>query len=331
MSEQLTARERVQAALHGEALDHPPVSLWRHFPERDQSAADLALATLEWQQQFQLDFIKLMPPGDYATIDWGAVSEFQGAPGGTRTTTHYPVSAPEDWSAIKPVPATAGFNAHVVETCRLVRQALGPDIPILQTVFSPLTIAHKLSAGRVLDHLRSDPDAVLSALEVIRDVTVELTKASLAAGASGVFFASQCATSDMLTPEEYAIFGTPFDLPVLAAAIDNSEFTLVHIHGTNAFFDVLAEYPAHALNWHDRRVGPAIPTALSAHPAKAAVAGIDEHGIASMTPDDVRAQVLDARASAGDRRLLIGTGCVALVATPAANIRAAVAAARETR
>ncbi len=38
---QMTPRERVLAALAGHDVDHPPVSLWQHFPERDQSAAAL--------------------------------------------------------------------------------------------------------------------------------------------------------------------------------------------------------------------------------------------------------------------------------------------------
>lgn len=331
MTAQMTARERVQAALRGADLDYPPVSLWRHFPERDQTAADLAAATLEWQQPYRFDFVKLMPPGDYPTIDWGATSEFRGAPGGTRTTTRFPVSAPDDWMAITPVRADRGFNGQVVDACRLVRQALGPDTPILQTVFSPLTIAHKLSAGRVLAHLRTHPDVVHAALAVIRDVTVALTQASLRAGADGIFFASQCATADMTTRDEYAAFGTPYDLPVLRAAAEASECTLVHIHGANAYFDVLAGYPGHALNWHDRRVGPSIATMLRDWPDKAAVAGIDEHGIATMMPEQVGEQVREARAAADDRRLLVGPGCVILVATPHANIAAAVDTARRPR
>jgi uroporphyrinogen decarboxylase len=58
------------------------------------------------------------------------------------------------------------------------------------------------------------------------------------------------------------------------------------------------------------------------------VAGIDEKGIAGMTPAEVAAQVQDAREASGDRRLLVGPGCVILVATPEANLQAAVAAAR---
>jgi uroporphyrinogen decarboxylase len=325
---EMTCRERVLAALAGRDVDRPPVSLWQHFPERDQSASALTAATVAWQETLGLDFIKLMPPGDYATIDWGLRSEYRGAPGGTRDPIYHPITTVDDWSSIRPLNVGDGFVAAVVRTCALVREALGPVIPILQTIFSPLTIASKLSDGRVIEHLRSHPDVVHEALAVIADVTAGVTRASLAAGASGVFFASQCASARVTTREEYDEFGVAYDLPVVHAAAEaGSEFTLIHAHGADTFFDVLAGYPAHAVNWHDRRTGPDIPTMLQDYPERSAVAGIDEHGIATMSADDVRAQVADARASTGDRRLLIGPGCVILVATPAANLRAAVAAA----
>lgn len=325
----MTARERVLAALRDDEVDQVPVSLWQHFPERDQSAEALAASTVAWQEMLGLDFIKLMPPGDYPTIDWGLRSEFRGAPGGTRDAIHHPIQSATDWASIGPVDVRQGFNAEVIRACGLVREAVGDDVPVLQTVFSPLTIASKLSDGRVIEHLRSDPEAVHAALTVIRDVTVAVTRESLRAGSTGVFFASQCASSDVMTREEYDEFGVPYDLAVLAAASEaGSEFTLTHIHGGNTFFDLLAGYPAQAINWHDRRIGPNIATVLGAHGERAAVAGIDEHGIASMSADEVRAQVREARAATGDRRLLIGPGCVALVATPEENLRAAVEAAR---
>ena len=327
---EMTAAERVQAALAGEDLDFPPVSLWRHFPEEDQSADALAASTLRWQEMLDLDFIKLMPPGDYATIDWGATSEFQGAPGGTRETTLYPIPTPEDWLKINPVSVTSGFNAHVVDACRIVREGVGPDVPVLQTIFSPLTIGNKLSNGLVIDHLRSHPEIVHQALGVMRDVTVEMTKASLNAGADGVFFASQCATSDLVSIEEYEEFGVQYDAPVLASARDGgSTFTMIHIHGENTFFDLMAGYDGHAINWHDRRVGPPIADVLGSYGARAAVAGIDEKAVATMSAQEVAGQVRDARQQANDRRLLIGPGCVALVATPEENLRAAVDSARQ--
>ena len=70
-----TAWQRVEAALAGEPADPVPVSLWHHFPERDQTAAGLAEATYAFWSRYAFDFIKFMPPGDYGTIDWGARRE----------------------------------------------------------------------------------------------------------------------------------------------------------------------------------------------------------------------------------------------------------------
>ncbi len=331
-NEEMTHKERVIAALHGSDVDRPPISLWQHFPERDQSAGDLTRSTMEWQRTLNLDFIKLMPPGDYATIDWGARSEYQGATGGTRETTRFPIETATDWQRINHVDVSSGFNFEVVDTCRLVREAVGSDVPVLQTIFSPLTIANKLSDGRVIEHMRTAPDAVHSALSVIRDVTVDMVNASFAAGADGAFFASQCATSDLTTLDEYTEFGAEYDQPVIAAIRDaGSIFTMIHIHGANTYFDLLASYEGHAINWHDRRVGPAISQVLESYPDRAVVAGLDEHGIAGMTPNQVIDQVHDARQQAKDRRLLVGPGCVIQVATPDENLMAAVQAVRDPR
>ncbi|MEZ4570337.1 MAG: uroporphyrinogen decarboxylase family protein [Thermomicrobiales bacterium] len=200
-----------------------------------------------------------------------------------------------------------------------------------ETIFSPLTICNKLSNGLVIDHLRSDPEKVHQALEAIRDVTAEMTKASLAAGADGVFFASQCATSDLVSREEYDEFGVAYDAPVLEAAREGgSIFTMIHIHGENTFFDLMAGYDGHAINWHDRRVGPSIKDVLAEYRDRAAVGGVDEKAVASMSASAVADQVRDAREQASDRRLLIGPGCVALVATPEENLKAAVDAARQS-
>ncbi|MBX6342895.1 MAG: uroporphyrinogen decarboxylase [Thermomicrobiaceae bacterium] len=324
----MTAWERVLAALAGEEVDHPPVSLWRHFPETDQSAEWLADATVEWIARYDFDFVKLMPPGDYPTIDWGAESVYRGSPSGTRETTRYPVQALDDWRRIEPVPVEEGMNGQVLETAQLVAQRLHQQVPILQTIFSPLTVAMKLSGGQVVAHLRERPDIVHEALGVITEVTRALTRATLERGASGIFFATQCATLDLLTAEEYRTFGTQYDLPVLQAAGEaGSRFTLLHIHGERILFDDLKDYPVDALNWHDRHASPTLAEgkALS---GKCVVGGIDERLAASLAPDEAAAQARDAVAQTAGRHVMVAPGCVVPIGTPDATIRAIVAAAR---
>ena len=60
----MTSRDRVLAALAGETPDRPPVALWRHFPEEDQTAAGLAAATVAGERGFPGAFVEGMPPGE---------------------------------------------------------------------------------------------------------------------------------------------------------------------------------------------------------------------------------------------------------------------------
>lgn len=322
----MTMWERVEAALAGREVDRPPVSMWQHFPNRDQSAEALADVTLEWQQRCGNDFIKFMPPGDYPTIDWGARSEYRGGAGGTRETLRYPVTTADDWRRIMPVPIDRGMNREVIEAARLVNERLGGAAPVLQTVFSPLTIAMKLSNGRVLDHLHEHPDAVHVGLATITTVTRALLTATLERGASGIFFATQCATTDLLTSAQYAEFGARYDRQVLSAA-GASRFTMLHIHGEHILFEDLMTYPVHAINWHDRRTAPTLVEGERLS-GKCVIGGIHEQAIATMTADEAAAQAKDAVAATSGRHMMVGPGCVIPITTPAENIAAVLRAVR---
>ena len=323
---QMSAWERVNAALAGQPVDSPPVSIWRHFPEQDQTAAQLADATLAWQARHPGDFVKLMPPGDYGTIDWGAASVFRGNIHGTRETTRFPVATSADWARLRPVAVDRGMLREVVEAARLVNERLGGAAPVLQTIFSPLTTAMKLSNGQVIQHLRDEPDAVHAGLRVIAGVTSELTRVTLERGAGGIFFATQCATADLLTAAEYQAFGARYDLQVLAAATA-SRFTLLHIHGQQPLFAELQSYPVHGFNWHDRRTAPNLAEGQRIS-GRCVVGGLDEEAIATMRPEDAAAQARSAVAALAGRHVMIAPGCVIPTATPAATIDAVLQAVR---
>ena len=205
----VTSRDRLAAALRGGVADRPPVALWRHFPEQDQSAPALAAATLAWQRDFPGDFVKFMPPGDYPTIDWGLRSVFDGAAGGTRRPIFHPVSEARDWERLPAIDVRTGFNAEILAAVGLTRRGLPDEVPLLQTIFSPLTVAAKLSNGAVTTHLQEAPAAVHVGLRRIVEVTRAFALASLAAGADGFFFATQLADHDRLDHATYREYGGP--------------------------------------------------------------------------------------------------------------------------
>ncbi|MCX7622877.1 MAG: uroporphyrinogen decarboxylase family protein [Thermomicrobium sp.] len=317
---------RVRAAIAGEPLEVPPVSLWRHFPEADQQAGSLAAATLAWQRRFDFDFVKFMPPGDYPVIAWGGESEYRGNPSGTRTVTRYPVVEPEDWGRIRPLPVDRGPLGTIVESLRLVATELGGAVPVLQTIFSPLTVAFKLSAGRVVQDLVEHPARVAEALAAIATTMRALVRASLDAGAHGIFFATQCATADVLAAAAYAQWGRPWDLEVLAEA-SGAPIVLLHLHGLQPHFDLVLDYPVNVLNWHDRRTRPTLREGAQ-RSGRCVAGGLDETTIAERDPAAVAAEARDALAQLGGRHLMVTPGCVIPITTPEANIEAAVRAVR---
>jgi uroporphyrinogen decarboxylase len=314
----LTHWERVAATLAGAETDHPPVSVWQHFPERDQTATALADVTLAWQQQFDLDFVKLMPPGDYMTIGWGAESVYRGSTQGTRETTRFPVASLDDWRHIRPISLEQGLFREVIGAARLVNAQINGAAPVLQTIFSPLTTAMKLSAGQAITHLRQRPDFLHEALTVITAVTIQLVRETLDQGATGIFFATQCASSALLSSAEYQEFGAPYDLQVLAAA-EASRFTLLHLHGEDILFADLARYPVHAINWHDRRTAPTLAQG-QAQSGRCVVGGVDDQAIPTLTTPELVAHVQAALDSRTNTRVMIGPGCVLPLTTTKEHI-----------
>jgi uroporphyrinogen decarboxylase len=322
------SRDRLLAALAGGMADRPPVALWRHFPEQDQTAGGLAAATVQWQRDFPGDVVKLMPPGDYPTIDWGLRSVYDGAPGGTRRPLDHPVTKAADWERLPGLDVRDGFNGEMVKAVALARRDLPAEIPLLQTVFSPLTIAAKLSGDRVVAHLSDAPAVVHAGLRRITEVTRAFAAASLAAGADGVFFATQLADRTRLDDGAYREFGVPYDLQVLDTLPPATPLVL-HVHGETPMLDLSGRYPSGALSWHDRRTGPTLQEVARAH-GRPVCGGIDEAAITSATPDEAAAQAIDAVRQLDGQGVIVAPGCVIPVATPAASIRAVLAAVQSS-
>jgi uroporphyrinogen decarboxylase len=320
---------RIEAAVAGRAVDRVPVALWKHFPHDDQDAGKLAARTLEWQRAWDFDLVKFMPSGTYGVEDWGARTAFEGAENGARVVTEAGVKRAEDWPRLARIdPAKGVLGAQNAALAQAAKELKG-SVPILQTVFSPLTTARKLRGEGLVEDLRTNPQALEAGLRVIADVTIEFSLAALNAGAHGLFFATQLATTDILKEEEYRKFGVRFDLEILQKVKGKSRLNMLHMHGMNVMFDLLADYPVDMVNWHDRLTPPDLKNGMKKFKG-AAIGGIEESRfLATASEAEVRAQVRDAIAQTGGKRLVVGPGCVAAIAAPERNIRAVVEEARK--
>ncbi|MGQ9566414.1 MAG: uroporphyrinogen decarboxylase family protein [Anaerolineae bacterium] len=331
---QMTKWERVEAALHGQEVDRVPIGLWAHYHLQDRAPRRLVEATLNLHRQFDTDLVKLTPSGLYSIQDWGATIRF-GLDDDTFPLTVEPVvRTPDQWEELPRLDVRNGALARELETIAHLAEALDGSAPFVMTVFNPLTTAYKLcgdrvSGERVVAHLREAPEQVHAGLRVITDVVREYALACLEAGASGIFFATQLATYDLLTREEYEEFGVPYDLEVLEALQGKSRITMLHVCKQNLMFDLVADYPVHIIHWADRESGPSLAEARRMT-RKPLAGGLALKTLREGTEEDVVAEVRDAIAQAGRTGFLVAPACVIRAGTPAANLAAARRAVEET-
>jgi uroporphyrinogen decarboxylase len=319
----LTHRERMQACLADDsALDRPPVALWRHFPVDDQSPEALAAATLDFQQRYDFDLVKVTPASSFCLKDWGVEDVWEGHTEGTRRYTKRVIHRPQDWERLPPLKPSAPHLAAQLICLRILRRELGPQVPLLQTIFSPLAQAKNLAGGEtLLAHLRLYPEAVHAGLETIAVTTRDFIEAAIAAGIDGVFYAVQYAQASLLSSQEYAAFGLPADQRAIEPAGD-LWCNLLHLHGAHIYFDLAYELPFPIVNWHDRETPPSLAEAQAAFEG-VVCGGVSQHTLVYSSPDKVREEAADALTQTGGRRLLLGTGCVVPVIASHGNILAA--------
>jgi uroporphyrinogen decarboxylase len=333
----MTKRERLEATFAGKPTDRVAVALWRHFPGDDQRPADLAAATLIWQGQYDWDFIKVTPASSFCLVEWGAEDAWLGDNEGSREYTRRVIQQPGDWITLPVLDPRAGFEPKArpepvegapcglggqLHCLELIHEAVKEDTPFIQTVFSPLAQARNLAGEeQLLVHMRQAPELLHAGLETITQSTIRFVEACRSTGIAGIYYAVQLASYRSVSEAEYREFGEPYDRRILAAA-EGYWFNLVHLHGPDVMFDLIAKYSAQALNWHDRETLPTLGKGQQQF--RGAVSGGLEHwdDLLRGDPKRVQARVADAIEQTGGRRLIVSSGCVAPINAPFSNLRA---------
>ncbi len=317
-----THRERLQACLNGEATDRPPIALWRHFPVDDQTPDSLAAATLNFQKSYDFDLVKVTPASSFCMKDWGVEDAWEGSTEGTRRYTRRVIQKPQDWESLPVLAPSAPHLAAQLDCLRQIRARLGPEVPMLATVFNPLAQARNLSGGEaLLVHLRKYPEAVLKALETIALSTQRFVEAALETGIDGVFYAIQHAQAGLLTLDEYKSFGLPFDHKVLEPARD-LWCNLLHLHGSDIYFDIVSEFSFQIVNWHDRETPPSLAEAQQVF-GGTVCGGLERDRLVYGEQAEILKEARNAQAQAKGRRLILSTGCVVPIIASHGNIMAA--------
>ena len=320
----MNKRERILATLRGETTDRPPVSFWRHFYEKENSAAGLAEAMLDFQRRFDWDFMKVNPRASYYGEGWGVKVRFRGELGLKPERVDAPIKDPHDWEKVRSLSPEAGALGEQLEALVRIREGLGPEVPMVQTIFTPLSIAGDLvvSPDQLLRDLKENKEVVHRAIKEIATTFALYARACLGAGVDGVFLATtEWASRDFLTDSQYLEFGLPYDLEILKGAAEGS-FNILHVCGRNNMLKGLLDYPVHAFNW--RATDPTNPSfgEILRLSGKAVIGGIDEEGtLRCGSWKDLKQEMEKARGQSAGRKWMLGPGCAVPVDVPEARLR----------
>lgn len=325
----VTGRERIEAAISLGLGDRPPVGAWGHTYKEEWIPAELARITVERARKFGWDWVKFQPRASCFAEAFGSNYHPSGHRLKAPIAESVAVASTEDWQKIKLINRKALDDQ--VEAIGLVARELGPGVPVIQTVFSPLTVADYLvgrSKSRVMRDLRKNSDVTMPALQRIADVLVDFSTRSVEAGAAGIFYAiSGFASRDAMPEQVYRDFVLPFDLSVLDRLPNAAWFNVVHLCGSNLHFGLSRELPAQAISWSVHNQGN--PTLAEGRKisGKPVMGGLGQRStLLYGPPPEIEAEVRRAVGETGGRGLLVAPGCSVPPRARDANLAAMVAA-----
>lgn len=300
----MTKTARFHAALAGEEVDRPPVSVWLHFASEHLPGKDAAQLHARYFFTYGWDYLKVMhdyryPLGSLAAVETEA-----------------------DLLSFAPLAVDQAFGEQLA-LLRELRRLVGPDVPIIDTLFSPMQTIVRAAGMSSWNTVLQYPQAAKHMLEAVTHTLSAYVRQLREEGIDGVFFSTNGAIAPDapfgMTDEQFATFIAPYDQHVLQAAEGLAR--IVHVHGIGLQFNRVYDYQTEAFSWSHLRTRPTL-TEVKRATGRAVVGGIDEVEVFLQTPAQVCADINATVEEVGGRGLLIGPGCTVFPDTPKRTLHA---------
>lgn len=231
----MNKKERLKAVMKREAVDYVPAGFWFHY-NSSYSVKEMIDAHCRLYEETGMDVIKIMQ--DYM----------------------YPVSGTitcaEDWFHVGLKGVGSEEFAKMTEVIRGIRERVGEEVLIFQTMFGPFKAA-SIAFGEetLMKYSREAPEAVAAGVKILADGLEQWAKGYLEAGADGIYYSAQYGEVGRFTKKEWEHLVKPYDLQVLKVAEKEKEkYNILHICGEPEYrfathIDRFGEYPADLVNW----------------------------------------------------------------------------------
>lgn len=287
--------QRFHAAVRGEPVDHPPAVAWCNFATDAVDGAENARRQLAFHAACGWDICKVM--NDYRMVP----------PAGIET-----IETPADMLRFARQPMTERIYAEQLKCLRIMRSALGPEVPLIDTLFEPffsLLFAVGFSKAAMI---RSHPAEAAAMLGALTDTFVDYIAEIRKIGVDGVLYATNACilapSSRGISEAEFHAFHEPYDLRLLGAM--EGLVRIVHAHGNPIDVGRILHYPCEVFSWSDRLAGNPSIASVRKLTGKCLMGGVDESRLHERTLPELRTEVADAYTQAGGRRnFILSPGC----------------------
>jgi uroporphyrinogen decarboxylase len=289
--------QRFLAAVRGEPVDYAPTVAWCNFATDGVDGAENARRQLAFHQACDWDICKVM--NDYRLAP----------PAGIET-----IDTPADMLRIaRQAPSIhERIFAEQLACLRILREWIGPDVPLIETVFEPffsLLFAVGFAKAPLIRNHPREAATMLSALTAtFIDYIAEIRKIPV----DGVLYATNACilapSSRGISDDEFHQFHEPYDRRLLN--VMEGLTRVVHAHGNPLDLRRILDYPCEVFSWSDRLAGNPSIAAVRKLTSKCLMGGMDESKLHERSLPEIRAEVADALAQAGGaRNFILAPGC----------------------
>jgi uroporphyrinogen decarboxylase len=200
--------------------------------------------------------------------------------------------AQADWSA--PFRRQREVLVHLCD-------AMGSDVPIVETVYSPWMYLVRHLGREFLSQAQHHGHELVQILDRLTNETCLHVRELKRIGCHGIYFATLAADQALCG----SLVDDAYDLDVLGEAA--GLVRMLHLHGTSLDAAAVKRHPRDVLHWEDR--DPSNPTLSQLRADNGCLMGGLSSSLTTMSMSAFRHQVADAIAEAGPNGLMIAPGC----------------------